>query len=455
MSCENDDDFEFHIDIVGDPGPVGPQGPAGTGIRLLGTKATEADLPASGNMAGDCWIVSATNDLYTWDGTAWQNVGPIVGPKGDKGDSGSTGPQGPAGANGSDGAQGPKGDTGSTGAQGIQGDVGPQGPKGDTGATGPQGDTGAQGIQGPQGDVGPQGIQGPKGDTGDQGIQGIQGPKGDTGDTGAQGLQGPQGDTGATGATGPQGPAGDATLYTNAVPIPTTIGGIASGTTFTNKSMAQMWDSLLYPYQVPTFSAFSITGQATTIEVGASIPANRTFTWSTTNSSNINTNSISIIDVTGGNTTMASSLANDGTELITYSAISKNTATTHQFKIQATNSQSTVFNRTLTVSWLWNKYYGTSVSTSLDEPSIESLANAILSSSFAGSYTFAAGGYKYICYASILGTATTFKDQSTNLDVPFEPVQVVSVTNVNGITTNFNVHRTTNILGSAITITVA
>jgi hypothetical protein len=36
-----------------------------------------------------------------------------------------------------------------------------------------------------------------------------------------------------------------------------------------------------------------------------------------------------------------------------------------------------------------------------------------------------------------------------------ESPDIVSVTNVNGITTNYSVYRTTNIIGSSITIVVA
>lgn len=49
---------------------------------------------------------------------------------------------------------GPKGDKGDTGAQGPKGDTGAQGEKGDTGAQGPKGDTGAQGEKGDKGDKG-------------------------------------------------------------------------------------------------------------------------------------------------------------------------------------------------------------------------------------------------------------------------------------------------------------
>ena len=99
------------------------------------------------------------------DGTS-ENLGKVVGEKGDTGATGAQGPQGLSGATGPQGPQGEKGDTGATGAQGPQGlsgatgAQGPQGEKGDTGATG------AQGQQGLSGATGPQGPQGEKGDTG-------------------------------------------------------------------------------------------------------------------------------------------------------------------------------------------------------------------------------------------------------------------------------------------------
>jgi hypothetical protein len=174
----------------GDTGATGPQGqkgdtgatgPEGVGIRLLGTVATVGSLPSSGNTQGDAWVVEADGDLYVWTGSAWDNVGQIVGP------------QGPVGPEGPKGDTGDKGDTGATGAQGPQGPQGIQGAQGETGATGPQG---PQGIQGIKGDTGATGATGATGPQGPQGIQGVQGPIG---------FRGLVGETGATGPAGPQG----------------------------------------------------------------------------------------------------------------------------------------------------------------------------------------------------------------------------------------------------------
>lgn len=162
----------------GDIGPMGPQGPkgdkgdTGNSITLEGTVPTVGDLPTTGNDIGDLWIVAASGDGYVWNGTGWDNVGPIRGPKGDTGAQGPQGIQGDMGPQGIQGIQGPQGDTGPQGIQGPQGDIGPQGPQGIQGEMGPQGPQGIQGIQGEMG------LQGPQGLPGDQGPQGIQGPAG-------------------------------------------------------------------------------------------------------------------------------------------------------------------------------------------------------------------------------------------------------------------------------------
>ncbi len=249
----------------------------------------------------------------------------------------------------------------------------------------------------------------------------------------------------------------DDVTYTNATAVPTTLGGIASGTTFSAQTMTQMWDALLYPYQVPAFSAFAISGQSTSLEVGATVTgSSRTFTWTTTNSSNVNTNSIVIRDVTGNptpNTDLGTGLADDSSESLNIgSAISKTTNTTHVWQSRGVDSHSTTFTRNFTVSWFWRRYHGTSANTSLTEAQIEALTSSSLTNTIATTYSFSAGDYKYICYPASLGTLTTFTDTSTSLSVPFETVTTVSVTNTNGVTTTYNVHRSTNILGSSISI---
>lgn len=135
--------------------------------------------------------------------------------------------------------------------------------------------------------------------------------------------------------------------------------------------------------------------------------------------------------------------------------ISKSTNTSHVFRIEASNTKNVTFSRNLTVNWQWALFYGESALTSLTSADILGLRIKSLVNNSNGTFNFAASGYKYFCYPTTFGLKSTFKDQATNLDVAMNPVQTVSVTNTNGVTTNYYVHRTLNQLGGTITIIVS
>jgi len=250
---------------------------------------------------------------------------------------------------------------------------------------------------------------------------------------------------------------GGTSLYTNPAPTPVDIGGIPAGSTFLNETMQEMWDALLYPYQYPAFTSFLITG-ISILEVGDSIAGVQTFTWGTTNPLNVAVNSIDIVNVTDA-VNLIVGTANDGTENYNFGAgITHNTAFTHVFRIDGVNTHvpPTTFSRLLNIYWQWRVFYGESVNAGpLVEADIEGLRVGALQAGFAGTYAFLGGGYKYLCYPAVFGTATTFKDQLTGLDVAMEAPYLVAVTNGFGVATNYRVHRTTNILGAAINIIVS
>ena len=72
-------------------------------------------------------------------------------------------------------------------------------------------------------------------------------------------------------------------VYSNSNPSAITVGGIASNSTFTNQTMQQMWDNLLYPELFPTLTApssgftSSVTGFREIGEVISSISFQGTF----------------------------------------------------------------------------------------------------------------------------------------------------------------------------------
>jgi hypothetical protein len=236
---------------VGPTGPAGQAGATGAGLQVKGYYATYNLFIAERGTgsAGDGYVVG--NDLYIWQGSTWQNVGPILGPTGPTGPSG--GPTGPTGPGGVTGPAGPgilSGNIPPTSDVGVNGQFyintvtnvlfGPKtngiwpagvtcvGPTGPTGAAGTEGATGPTGPSG--GPTGPTGaastVPGPTGPTGAASVvPGPTGPSGPTGPTGAQGIPGEAAAIGATGPTGPTGPSGGPTGPTGPTGAASTVPG--------------------------------------------------------------------------------------------------------------------------------------------------------------------------------------------------------------------------------------
>ena len=98
------------VGATGATGPQGPQGNAGptgaqgAGLSLNGTVALIADLPSTGNVAGDAYIVTEDGGhVWVWDvaTSQWEDAGQLVGPTGPTGSTGPAstvaGPTGPQG----------------------------------------------------------------------------------------------------------------------------------------------------------------------------------------------------------------------------------------------------------------------------------------------------------------------------------------------------------------------
>lgn len=234
--------------------------------------------------------------------------------------------------------------------------------------------------------------------------------------------------------------------------VGTTVGGVTAGTNLENMSIYDVFNMLFNPYQPPAFTSFAITGQSQTLEIGDSISSgNKTFTWGTSNSSNVQANSITIADNSG---TLLSGEANDGSA--TYSLGSNITNTTvgsaRTFTITGTNTNSNTFSSSFTVTWRANLYTGKYTGTTIDETNAESLT-ATLGGSPTGTRSFSAGpGYIYYVYPSSFANIATMKDQATNLDVPYTQLSSISITNGFSVTTTYKVFRTVNQLNGAITL---
>ena len=250
--------------------------------------------------------------------------------------------------------------------------------------------------------------------------------------------------------------SGGTFLYSNPTPMPEEVGGYEAGDTFSDATLQQLFTNLLYPYQYPAISSFTMTGQPTIIEVGDSVAGGqRSFSWSITNGVNIATNSIQIEDVTNG-VVYGSTYANDSQETIDIgAAITKTSAASNQWRFTARNTKNQSISRTFNVYWRWKTYYGTSTKESLTEADIKALASTSLDSNFTGNKTVAANDYKYFAYPTAFGLKSTFKDVVNGFAIAMEPATTITITNDFGVSTDYYVHRTTNPIIGSLTIAVS
>jgi hypothetical protein len=255
-----------------------------------------------------------------------------------------------------------------------------------------------------------------------------------------------------TGGTG-----GSGSTYTNSAATPTTIGGIPAGSTFSAQTMQQMWDALLYPYQPPSFTSFNRTNLAGVYELGDTlVGGSETFNWSTSNSSNVSPNTITIIE-NHTSTTLLSGGANDGSELLPTSPYSRTTAgTTLIYTITAQNTQSNTISTTISKNWRGRWYYGMNPNTSVTNGDITGTFNTTLTTGVVNGYvTWTPSGseYGYLVIPNYLAQPSDLKDSVAGCfgnNIPFVSLGTTTFNNAFGVSQTYNVYRTVNAFNSPV-----
>lgn len=136
---------------------------------------------------------------------------------------------------------------------------------------------------------------------------------------------------------------GGTTNYAGASPSTVTVNDIPAGTNISGMSYDDLFQNIYAPFLAPAFSAFAISAQAQLIQVGTTLSGVKLFTWTTTNSANVQPNSIAIRDVTA-NTLIASGLVNDGAENVNIGVISNLVPITQSWRAEAIDTEAAPFN---------------------------------------------------------------------------------------------------------------
>lgn len=157
-----------------------------------------------------------------------------------------------------------------------------------------------------------------------------------------------------------------------------TFGKYSNGQTaaWTGLSAVQAMQDAAIEYIHPAFNSFSISGQATTVEVGTTLSGSKTFTWSIAANSGV-VNTIDIYDVTAGSALVAGT-SNDGTQAQTVTTFQLNSnGATYSWRGVANNSSptGTVNSSNFTVTSRFYRFYGAASSLPTNSSEVRALSS--------------------------------------------------------------------------------
>lgn len=162
--------------------------------------------------------------------------------------------------------------------------------------------------------------------------------------------------------------------YNGVSPTTVTVGGLNAGSSITNQTWIQIIQSIVAPYINPAFTSFSVSGQATMVEVGTTLSGSKTFTWSVNPNSGV-VPTIDIFDNTASSTLLAGT-PNDGTQAVTVTTIQLNSnGATQSWKGIANNTSplGTVNSSNFVVTGRFIEFYGPSASTPTNSATVRAL----------------------------------------------------------------------------------
>lgn len=243
-------------------------------------------------------------------------------------------------------------------------------------------------------------------------------------------------------------PSGADVLFRDARPIPQDIGGWKKGDIINNIPLSEVVRTLLFPYVLPSFSYFNITGLPA-LEIGDTAGV-CVFTWGLNVPTNVVANTIKILK---DNTLI---LQNLNTSPVSMDLGTRNIIPKKEiFTIVASNTKGGEFRMTASVAWNIAMYYGVNSKESLMEDEIEAMAPIMVSDLSVPTLSFMGPGYKYIAIPDNLITRElVFKDAVTKFDVPMLEIKNISITNKNGITNTYTLYRSYYLLNGDINIVI-
>jgi len=276
--------------------------------------------------------------------------------------------------------------------------------------------------------------------------------------------------------------ASASSYFQNTDPTPVAVGGIPAGTTFpTPTDMQTMWTQLLYPYVEPTLT-LTISG-ASTREYGnplGLVSNSITLNWGVTRNSSPTITSITVDGDPFAPTNPAIGTTQSGTNTATgtHSWVGALSSETQTFTMVVNDSNPSVINKTVNLTWKNKIYWGSIDFSSAGNPNLTTnpgdvvlitglcndagilgLAGSELSSTKNKTYDNIDGAGDYIIFAwpsSVSGSQNPVFTVNGLQSTAFTRVRNnSSFTNVHGFTTNYEVWVSNTLQNSPIDVTIS
>ena len=238
--------------------------------------------------------------------------------------------------------------------------------------------------------------------------------------------------------------------YTNKEPVPVGLGGVAKGTTFDKTPIQDVITMLLYPYQQPAITQFT-SNLKQNFKLGESTGSNLILTWNTSNQDNIKDNSITFYF--NNKELPKEEFPKQGSKTFTVEPVALQTQGSKTIQMDMYDIKNKKISKTITLTWLNGIYYGNNTRETITADNIPDLT-VIDANSIGRDYKYPGGGYKYLVFPASWSDPKSFVDPSTNFDVPMNKQNNLSITNENGVTQDYKVYRSVNVLNGDITIRV-
>lgn len=233
-----------------------------------------------------------------------------------------------------------------------------------------------------------------------------------------------------------------------------TVENIPANTDLTQYTLEELIANQYAPFIAPTFSAFTITGQSTTVPVGTVVSGIKEFAWSFNNSGNVQANTLDIRDVTNG-VYLETNISVSSPSFTDVGSVTKTTQTSHSWRVEATDIQGNTFvSSDFSINWRFFRHWGFSNAPPSTSGDILNLPGSELSTNHSKTLdTGSPTGNQYFSftYPTSFGTLSSITVNGFPSIASFTQ-STVSHTDALGVTTDYYLYVSNNTFNSSATI---